>query len=784
VSYPVRIAPLLLVLQLVAAGPAGAQPTAAAQGVRLTTLVDAAGAPIDAGLVALVGPDGSVGGEQLWTGVPTVLAAPAAGSYRLRVRQVGRNSWLGQGVDVPAGRVLPFAGRVEAAPVALASLGRVDGCVRTPAAGTPVARAWEEAEKGLRTAWLARQGGLAPLLVRRTQRRLDLGGRELRSTVGGWTIEWERPLSTRSPAALSRDGWIVVQPDSSVRLDAPDEAALLSREFALEHCLGLVAGTGDRASQVGITFAPTPDRTRTDIAGTIWLDAGSGALREVEFRFRNMGAPRVSDLPGRVQYAVREDGLPHVAGWRVRVPAVSATPGGTAGVVGFDEEVAEALPATAGDALARGAAVGTVEGLVYDSLGGGPLPGATVTLEGSARRVATDGAGWFTLDLLPRGTHALRIAHPRLDSLAQPLGLRIRTDSGTAAQLVVATPSVATLRRRTCPDTLGRDRDVLLLGRVRDAGTGEPIGKAGALIKWYEMGKNARGFFDVKPREAAAFTEEDGTFRGCLPSGVAFSIAGVAETMSGELEYPGAVGPVVGVELWVDRDSTASLRGTLAGVVRDSAGRGVANATVALDGVREVARTDSSGTFVLRGLPVGSRMLDVRRLGYAAARQPVVVRTAASDPVTVTVIPARLLATRRITGQRALSAKLQGFEERRRQGFGTFFDANQLEFYRNTTTTAVVRRVPNITVMRVPLDARVTDADIAPGSDVITMPSAGQGLCYANIFIDGRPASQAEFWAYRPDDFIALEVYPRATSVPAAFGNLRNGCGAVAAWTK
>jgi hypothetical protein len=773
VMYPASLRTLLVAV-LLGSRSLIAQPDAPM--LRVTVLDAQTGEAIPGALVSAAAAD-SLWSAELVTDVTggQLLRTARGGSTRVRVRRIGFVDWQSDPVTVTAGRTTSITARV-ASPRLLLRAAPAAECITQPELGTPTGVLWSEARKLLLIVNRSRANGGIPLITRPVERVLAVNGRMEQERPLPPRLLRDRPFAIRSPAALSRDGWAVRDSAGGMRFDLVDDVVLLSSEFEREHCLSLSRDV--RPGLVGMDFAPVAGRTVADVAGTFWLDAASLALRTVTIRYRNVAAEFGNEMGGEVAFTQLPDGRAFIAAYRHRIPQWSA-----GRVTGARESASTIDIATVDEARVIGAAVGSLEGLVFDSVSNAALGDAVVRVVSTGQVVRSDPAGWFVLDLLPTGVHELTVEHPRLDSLALPLGVRVRVDSARSAQLVVSTASVTTMRQRTCPDTLGRGRDLLVLGQVRDVTTGAPVEKAGALLKWYETGKNVRGFFDVKPKEAAAFSEPNGAFRACVPSTVPFSIAGVAETMSGEIEQDASDARVVGVTLWVERDSAATARAVLSGTVRDSSGRSIFGATVALDGLKEFARTDSSGAFTLRGLPAGSRMLDIRRLGYAATRIPVVVRPN-GEPLTVLLSPAQTLATRRVTGTRALSAKLRGFEERRRQGFGTFFDANQLDFFKNTTTTAVVRRVPSITVMRIPADQRVTDADIAPGSEVITMPSASQGLCYANIIIDGRPASQAEFWAYRPEDFVGLEVYVRASTIPASFGNLRNGCGAVVAWTK
>ena len=76
-------------------------------------------------------------------------------------------------------------------------------------------------------------------------------------------------------------------------------------------------------------------------------------------------------------------------------------------------------------------------GVVFDSIHGTPLAGATVRLDGKASRAARTGAnGQFMLDSVAPGEYVLELLHPLLDTL----GVSLRTP-----QVVIAAGQQATL---------------------------------------------------------------------------------------------------------------------------------------------------------------------------------------------------------------------------------------------------------------------------------------------------------------------------------------------------
>jgi len=73
--------------------------------------------------------------------------------------------------------------------------------------------------------------------------------------------------------------------------------------------------------------------------------------------------------------------------------------------------------ALASATLSAPAAYGTIRGIVVDSLNGGSLVGAQVSLENIALQAITDSTGRFRIDSVPAGEYRIGVFHPLLDSL-------------------------------------------------------------------------------------------------------------------------------------------------------------------------------------------------------------------------------------------------------------------------------------------------------------------------------------------------------------------------------
>jgi hypothetical protein len=140
-------------------------------------------------------------------------------------------------------------------------------------------------------------------------------------------------------------------------------------------------------------------------------------------------------------------------------------------------------------------------------------------------------------------------------------------------------------------------------------------------------------------------------------------------------------------------------------------------------------------------------------------------RLAVLDTVQVRARRARLLGPDRVE-----------FERRRRQGFGRFFDSEQLGQFRMSRISDLFWQVPG---MRVQAGG--------PGGDRLVMRASVLGSeCTPDVHVDRMrlPPEMPLDLAVRPADIRAVEVYTRAMQTPPEFAiNGASGCGAVVIWT-
>ncbi len=282
---------------------------------------------------------------------------------------------------------------------------------------------------------------------------------------------------------------------------------------------------------------------------------------------------------------------------------------------------------------------GAVIGSVFDSLTMRPLAGATVQmlLPGQITVSTTsDNSGAFSLAGLATGRHFITFAHDALDSLGIELQARAVDVAGDdTLQIHLATPSARTIAHTLCPADRDSAATGSLLGFVRSAEDGVPLGTSTVWVRFDDFVVSRRSV-QRDSMGRVAVTQGNGYFIVCgVPTGVTvLARAATGADTSGYVELeltPNAflkrdlfVGKMFTVAASADssiapprgtvRRSFQVLRGTgvLLGSIRRADGRPVASARVSLWGTgREVVSNDS-GKFMLDSLPTGAHMVDVR----------------------------------------------------------------------------------------------------------------------------------------------------------------------------
>src|SRR5688572_13265802 len=121
----------------------------------------------------------------------------------------------------------------------------------------------------------------------------------------------------------------------------------------------------------------------------------------------------------------------------------------------------------------------------------------------------------------------------------------------------------------------------------------------------------------------------------------------------------------------------------IAGIVKDSSGKGVEGVAVLADGASGRSLTDSQGRFVIRGLNPGPTTIEARAIGYNVATLVVSLKENGA-PIEITLVAAsttlpQLDVNARITKpSKYATTKYDDFFRRQRSGFGTFVDREEI----------------------------------------------------------------------------------------------------------
>lgn len=399
------------------------------------------------------------------------LAAPGAGRYRLRVDRIGWAGIISASFTLDSGQVLAtelvLADLRLELPTVTVQARSVCGPQFTGDLAT--ARLWEEIAKALTAQVISTEAGALPLRLREFRRELDTRGRVVREWNTAASTVYGKVYETLPPALLAREGFILQDNLADETIYAvPDAELLTSGEFILTHCFRGVEGEG---GLIGLEFEPVPRRPVADVAGTLWLDAASGELKHLEFRYT--GVPAVHgrmEIGGRVDFARLPTGEWIVSHWVTRTPWIAIEERRSGGGLyrsverfhGYLELGGRVDVATD---LAADLSLAGVRGQVLDSLSGAGLGGAVVTVA-DLGAVETDATGEFRIAVSANGPQELVVSHPILNLPAGPVRVPVVLSVGDDIEVSIGSASLPTLVRAACGNVRNRSG---LVGVVMDA---------------------------------------------------------------------------------------------------------------------------------------------------------------------------------------------------------------------------------------------------------------------------------------------------------------------------
>lgn len=455
--------------------------------------------------------------------------------------------------------------------------------------------------------------------------------------------------------------------------------------------------------------------------------------------------------------------------------------------------------APGGVAADSGQRLSGVIGVAIDSIHGGPLRSATVSVVGTSRQGLSDSAGQFRIDSVPPGEYKLALFHPLLDSIGLAVATQtIAMPAGRYAVVRLGTPSQPTVLDLFCPRDKRLTGPGALIGRVLDADTDEPAMGARVVLYWTELEVGRAVGVHRVPRVRETTVDSNGTYRICgTPQAVQGSLRasrGTVATADVPINVQGEVLTMATLHLAaLDTGVTASAppapgsptkaqptlrRGNavVSGQVTDAVGRALEGAEISVQGAASTTVTNDSGLYTLRGLPSGTQAMVVRKVAFTPARVAVDLTSRAVRRANVKLMPAPpTLATVQVEGKREKGLREVGFTQRQKSGLGHYLTEDQIAKKMATQMTDIFTTMPGLQI------------DYTSGDPTIRSSRNAGGGC-VNYVVDGVPVQlpgPGDFNNYmRPEEVSAVEVYA-AAEAPAQYQHAGSSdCSVIMIWTK
>jgi iron complex outermembrane recepter protein len=242
--------------------------------------------------------------------------------------------------------------------------------------------------------------------------------------------------------------------------------------------------------------------------------------------------------------------------------------------------------------------------------------------------------------------------------------------------------------------------------------------------------------------------------------------------------YRFGAGWLVGL-LALGAGSLQAQHGALHGVVVDSSGTPVAGVEVSIFSLGRVTRTDSLGRLTFGALPPGGLDLAIRRLGYHAQSNHVVITSAPYDSIKFTLAEQPATLSEVDVSATNRHPFFQGFDQRQQRGIGTFVTREQIDARNTSISSDLFRTMPQVRLIRTGIGMGVR----FPSNQIFR--GRGSSYCAPMIWIDGQNVPGMEIDDVPVTDIEAIEVYRGAATTPPQFtaaGVLP--CGAVVVWTR
>jgi hypothetical protein len=259
------------------------------------------------------------------------LRVPEPGVYSILVRRIGMRPRSVSDIRVNSSEIAQLELQLPQARQALPTVrvvAEAGKCGRAPEGEVRAAVLWEQITLALRASTLTREDARNASAIQATvyERELSPSLEELSAKVLSDQVGSTRPFLAADPKQLADSGYVRADTGKFVQYFAPDERVLLSESFLRTHCFDSPKRDTDPAF-AELRFYPVRDRFVPDVSGTAFVDAQSGELRRIEFKFVSTGRFLQTSAPesGGVVWLERlDDQRWIVSEWSIRMPIIVA----------------------------------------------------------------------------------------------------------------------------------------------------------------------------------------------------------------------------------------------------------------------------------------------------------------------------------------------------------------------------------------------------------------------------------------------------------------------------
>jgi hypothetical protein len=223
---------------------------------------------------------------------------------------------------------------------------------------------------------------------------------------------------------------------------------------------------------------------------------------------------------------------------------------------------------------------------------------------------------------------------------------------------------------------------------------------------------------------------------------------------------------------------------------------------VTTPGTTLVARSDSTGAFILRGIPAGIRQVIVRHLGNKPINT--VVNFSAGDSLArdfVLEVDVTSLDTIHVVEKRSMpplgTMRMGDFDVRKRMGFGRFVDSTVFQAQQGRRVSDILRSYVAGRINEYGGSAAIAtrSGDLSfkeqPSGDTGDYIRGAKRACYSQVFVDGLKMYEPEkgrtlfdLNSLSPNMLLGAEYYSGPSGTPAMYGGLGASCGTLLLWTR